>query len=330
MAEAGASSTAIRILTSIPAKIARLDGRKHDIGAAYVRTCISSWLDAGFRVVSINGAEEAAAIARAYPDIEIRAVERTALEAYGRPLIYMADFLGQCDPTSDALIGLVNADIVLDDPAALRRLLAEHDGTRVFYGARRDVADHTKPREGMRYAWGFDYFFVPEAAVRRLPDAGLLFGHNFWDYWFPLALASAGYRLTPTRSLAVVHLHHDDWFATEERLRAHYDAFERFYRALTPMLPLPGSEPWTLQANALLQPIKNGIESSPDELRTHPVLSAIALIVLFYLNHDPNLAASFQDIWQRFIADKGDLSVITTILRLTRILDDLEPMPEFA
>ena len=113
-------------------------------------------------------------------------------------------------------------------------------------------------------------------------------------------------------------------------MRAHYDAFERFYRALLPMLPLRGTEPWAVQANALLRPITDGIAAHPEELRTHPVLSATALIVLFFLNQDPNLGVSFQDIWQRFVADKGDLSVITTILRLTRILDDLAPTEELA
>ncbi|HUA53736.1 MAG TPA: hypothetical protein VMB81_16305 [Candidatus Sulfotelmatobacter sp.] len=326
MNETGALPGPITLLTSIPAKIERLDMQRRDIGAAYVRTCISSWRDAGFRVVTINGEEEAAAIAPTYPDVEIRAVERTALEEYGRPLIYMKDILAQCDPASEALVGIVNADVLLTDPAALRRHLATHDGRHILYGARRDVADYTKPLDGMRYAWGFDYFFLPEGAAHTVPDAGLLFGHNWWDYWFPLALAAQGYRLSPSRDLSVAHLHHDVWVHDDERFRAHYDAFERFWRALVTILPLPGDEPWAVQANALLRPVATAVAAHPNELRTQPMFSVVALIILFYLNCDPNLAASFQDIWQRYIADKFDLGGVATVVRLTRILDDLAPV----
>lgn len=313
----------IPVMTSIPASVVRRDGSGRDIGADYTRRCIGSWRDAGYPVTSFNAPDEAAAIAAVYPDVTFKPVARTALAERGRPFVYLADLMAQCDPASEALIGIINADILLHDVAALQRALAAQNGRRVFYGQRRDIHDPSAPTQGMRHAWGFDYFFFPQAAARRLADAGMMFGQNWWDYWFPVALAAQGYELCPVRSLPVSHLHHDAGSVTAAQLDFHYESFAQFHAALTAALPLPGSEPWTTQANVILGMINRDMASTPDALRMHPVMIAVGLTVVLYLSQDPRLHESFQALWKRYAEGGFDMSVPATVLAFVQILDGL-------
>jgi hypothetical protein len=315
--------TAITVITSIPGVCERIDARGQNIGPDYLRACVSSWRDAGYRIVSINGAEEAAAIADAFADVEIRVVARTGMERYGRPLIYMADMLSACDPSSDALIGIVNSDLLLCDPEGLARQLSHHDGRSVFYGARRDIADPAAPQAGLRYAWGLDYFFFPGRAGHALPDAGMLFGHNWWDYWFPTALALQGLRLMPARGLPVAHLQHAEPEMTPERLRAHLEAFKRLFAVAAAALPWRGGEPWTTQANAVLGRVTSEILGEADQGRLMVAVMAFNVTLMLYLNQDPNLIASFQTVWNALIQANWDVYAAGVLTPLNQILDGL-------
>jgi len=55
------------------------------------RTAINSWINLGFKVISINSAEEAAIVSEYFPHIPVKITDRTALATTGKPYVYFDD-----------------------------------------------------------------------------------------------------------------------------------------------------------------------------------------------------------------------------------------------
>jgi hypothetical protein len=77
------SKATIAVATSIPPTMSRLNAGR-EIGADYQRLCVRSWLDCGFKVISVNPREEVSELAARYPDVSFVAVDRDARALFGR------------------------------------------------------------------------------------------------------------------------------------------------------------------------------------------------------------------------------------------------------
>lgn len=305
----------LTLFTSIPGAVTRFDRANRDIGVAYLRRCIASWVEAGHRVVSVNGAEEADRIAAQYPTVEVRRSERTALPKIGRPLVYLADLLQECAPAPDALVGIINADLYLHEPAALDRLLAESDGRSLFYGQRLDVDDVDDPRECRPYASGLDCFFFAPSMVRDLPDEGFLLGETWWDYWLPLVLAKRGGRLRPAAAPLVLHLRHDE-STIVNRSPSYIGHFQAFARSLSVRLPLPGNETWDVQIRPLLAAFLRHNRRTVSPVEQIYLSQFLSLAMSLYLAQRPGLFASFTGAWSTLIDQAGDADARRFVVEL--------------
>jgi hypothetical protein len=295
----------LTLFTSIPDKAVRVDPAGRDIGAAHLRRCVASWVEAGHRVVSVNGPDEATRIAAQHPAVEVRPIERTALDKTGRPLIYLADLLRECASAPDALVGIVNADLYLHAPAALARLLAGADDHSLFYGQRLDVSDIGEPGEGCAYRSGLDCFFFAPAMVRDLPDEGFVIGETWWDYWLPLVLAKRGARLRPAAMPLVLHLQHDE-STIANRSPTYMEYFHAFARSLTVRLPLPGNEPWDIQVRPLLAAFLRHNRSAATPVERIYLSQFLSLALSLYLAQDSELSTSFRRGWSALIDQADD------------------------
>jgi hypothetical protein len=297
--------SSLTLFTSIPAKIARFDRANRDIGAAYLRRCVNSWVEAGHRVVSVNGEDEATQVAAQHPSVEVRPIERTALAETGRPLVYLADLIQACAASPEAVVGIFNADLYLHDPAMLDRLLAEADGRSLLYGQRFDVADIDLPGEGRRYGSGLDGFFFAPSMVRDLPDEGFLLGETWWDYWLPLVLAKRGCRLRPAELPLALHLQHDE-STIAQRSPSYMRYFHAFARSLSVRLPLPGDQAWDVQVRPLLAAFLRHNRSAATPVEQIYLSQFLSLALSLYLAQDPELFASFGRTWSSLIDQAGD------------------------
>jgi hypothetical protein len=77
------SAPGIAVATSIPPSILRKNGGEV-IEDAYQSLCIQSWIDNGFRVLSVNDGAEIADLAARYPQVEFVATDRNAGAWTGR------------------------------------------------------------------------------------------------------------------------------------------------------------------------------------------------------------------------------------------------------
>jgi hypothetical protein len=295
----------IALFTSIPARIERFDASGAEVGAAYLRRCVESWLAAGCRLVSINGPDEIAEIAPKFAGVEFHPVERTAAAAYGRPLVYLADVLSAAAAAPESLIGVINADLFLAAADALDAAVAAADGKALIYGQRLDVDDLDHPREQQRYFWGLDYFFCAPTLLDGLADEGFVFGETWWDYWLPVVLAKRGCRLRMVPEPLVVHLRHGEG-PLGHHAQFYLDMFRAFARALSVRLPLPVEHAATGQINLSLSAFIRHFRPSATPAEQAYFAQYLSLVMKLYLEQHPAPIDALRQAWLGHLARAPD------------------------
>jgi hypothetical protein len=188
----------VRLYTSLPPAVTRTIAGA-EVGASYVAECVRSWRRAGFDVVSLNGAHELDDLVRKGYEAECRQIpgERPAID----------DVLAAVRASQASVAGIINADVLLmADPGLLRMAASGTDGMTLIERINID-ADSLRPTG--QSCSGFDAFIFATAPLARI-DQGetFLFGHPWWDYWFPLAYVGAGGRLRKVDAPVLFHLQH--------------------------------------------------------------------------------------------------------------------------
>jgi hypothetical protein len=188
----------VKLYTSLPPEVTRTIGGA-EVGTSYLAECVRSWRRAGFDVVSLNGAREIEVVARQGYEAEYRQIARD------RPSI--GDLLAAVRASQAPVAGIINADVLfMADPGLLR--IAGNDAVGMTLFERINI-DPANLRPTGRSCSGFDAFIFATAPLSRI-DQGeeFLFGHPWWDYWFPLAYVAAGGRLRTASAPVLFHLDH--------------------------------------------------------------------------------------------------------------------------
>jgi tetratricopeptide (TPR) repeat protein len=177
----------------------------------YQTLCVRSLLDCGFRVLSINHADEIPALAAGYPQVSFIEATRDASAIWGRRTPYIADLLHALMNAPEPVAGIVNSDVVFEPSQAWRTWLPAAAAGGLVMGQRHDA---TSLSDGTfrKYYWGFDCFFFPLGAARELLDSAMPFamGIAWWDYWLPAALSMRGRHVLTLERPAIAHLIHKD------------------------------------------------------------------------------------------------------------------------
>jgi hypothetical protein len=209
------------LLTSIPLHLKRVV-QGTDFGPAWQAACIRSWKDAGFRVISLNTADEVNGIRSFAPGIDFLEIPN----GHPRPLI--TDFFTAAAGIDAEIAGIINADCLLIDHTELARRLANHlDGLAVV---ERFNVDRNTLRPTGQTCFGFDAFFFTTAALPAIEcNASWRIGDNWFDYWLPLTFYFAGFEPRTLPGPILMHLDHDrawDWQVWE----THFLRFLEFFR----------------------------------------------------------------------------------------------------
>ncbi len=204
------SPPVIPIVTSIPPKLSRSDAGQ-PVGASYQKLCIQSWIDCGFLIFSVNHADEIRDLAPQYPQVTFIGADDNASELTGRKNPYLYDLLSVLERRAEAVVGIVNSDILLEPSPAWRSGLAALARDAVVVGQRLDTAAIVDGAL-QTYPWGFDYFFFDRTGVAAVLASSRAFamGLPWWDYWLPVALALTGpsRRIVALERPAAMHLTH--------------------------------------------------------------------------------------------------------------------------
>jgi hypothetical protein len=174
------------LFTSIPPSLKRMV-QGTDFGPAWQAACVRSWKDAGFRIVSLNTADEVSRMHLFLAGVEFFEIP----EDRTRPLI--AASFAVSTASGAKIVGIINADCLLIDQIGLGTRLAERlDGIAIV---QRFNIDQNTLRPTGQTCFGFDAFFFTTAALSAIePDAMWRIGDNWWDYWLPMAFYFGGLR----------------------------------------------------------------------------------------------------------------------------------------
>lgn len=218
--------TDLALATSIPPTMRRPAPGGDDLGPAWRAACLASWPAPGWRVLTVNPAEEAATLADLPPDIAFRPAEPGVAAVFGRPGTWVADALGQAIATGAPVVGLINADIRLDLDAPRRAALAQRARTRLVACNRMDVG-HPAQGAGPFYRYGYDLILMPRDVALRIDMRGFALGVPWWDYWILLDALMQDVPVEVVQCAGIRHLahqaawHRPAWLAALRGMMAH-------------------------------------------------------------------------------------------------------------
>ena len=187
------------LFTSIPPRLSRLrNGRQ--VGSTYQHACVESWISAGFTVVSVNAATEVDAVhSLKFP------VSVVGVKTPNRPLI--SDILALASASGARMCGIINADCRLIGYSKVAAVLSRHVEGSLILAERIDIDNDTElPVLGT--TGGFDAFFFQPPSVVGVSNTYFHLGDPWWDFWFPVELASRGILLQRLTTPIISHLLH--------------------------------------------------------------------------------------------------------------------------
>jgi hypothetical protein len=201
----------IVVATSIPPKIIRYDNGR-EVGHEYQKQCIASWLDAGFRVLSLNSFDEIGELAACYPGVQFIAMERDAREISGRKTPFIVDMLSVLARQPEPVVGIANADICFESGRNWREAIASSVDDaimvvrRVEIGSLSAAASEVEKPEVYRH--GFDLFFFENTRAFESVDCSFAMGLPWWDYWLPIAFRLQGRKVRLLTEPTAFHFRH--------------------------------------------------------------------------------------------------------------------------
>jgi hypothetical protein len=183
---------------------------------------VASWQRAGFGVLSVNAAQEIAALSHDYPHVTFITATATGERIAGKPVPYIHDLLkalrAACashgTPLVDCMVGVINADIHLRLPDGGRAALEAAARNALLLGPRVDVPSaealaQFKPAGHETYSVGYDYFLMSGNLLADFGDTPFCIGMPFWDYWMPLVALLKGRPLKTINAPVALHVGHE-------------------------------------------------------------------------------------------------------------------------
>ncbi len=173
------------------------------------RQSIVSWLDNGFRVVSLNSADEIKEIEKYFPEIVFIPIQRNAKEQFGKPYVYFDDVIDYFRNCDVQVCGIINSDIILQNISDdIIDIIYRESKDSMVYGSRLDIASLDRLADGIPYELGFDFFFFDRSILDVYPQSDFCIGLPWWDYWaiiIPLVHHIPVKRLRSSFAFHIIH-----------------------------------------------------------------------------------------------------------------------------
>lgn len=199
----------IPLITSIPPAMSRRDRNGDEIGEEYSRRCIESWIESGFRPVSVNSRREMDNQIRRENGICYEIVDQDASPVVGKPLVFLGDMLRVATKVSDGPVVITNADILLDTAYPILDVVENVQPGKGLLGRRIDI-DKVDARNGNEFENGIDFFAFHSRDLGRYVDSRFIFGVPWWDHYLPIAMALNGVNLSLLEDSFAFHLVHSE------------------------------------------------------------------------------------------------------------------------
>lgn len=198
----------IPLFTSIPPHFSRKRANGQDLGPEYARMCVQSWRNSGFDPVTVNSKNESLAGIIAEENIKCITVGRDVRERFGKPLIFLGDFISSaCNHQMDGPVVITNADILIDISDAAYRQLEGLQPGQCFVSKRYDIKEMDS-RQGLEYQQGYDFFAFHSSDLKKFTSDDFVMGMPWWDHYLPIWMYLMGLEQLNIKDPFVFHLSH--------------------------------------------------------------------------------------------------------------------------
>ncbi|HLF30201.1 MAG TPA: hypothetical protein VI566_04145 [Xanthomonadales bacterium] len=208
----------IPLFTSIPPQMARQSKGGKEIGREYALECIQSWRDSGFDPVTVNAESEGVSELVRSEGIGLITLKRNASEQFGRPLVYLDDFINVARSLADGPVVVTNADILLDVTPAMQQQISNIRPGQCLLSRRTDIRDPDS-REGQEYTYGYDFFACHSQDLARYANHDFVFGMPWWDHYLPIHMFLSDLKPLQVERPFAFHLAHPERWEPDHWIR---------------------------------------------------------------------------------------------------------------
>jgi hypothetical protein len=209
----------------------RSNAQGQDISAAYIQRCAQSWRVSGFAPTTINAESEDIAGLADQLDVRSLNIARDAAATYGKPVLFISDFINAITRATDGVFAITNADCMLEVCENDLALIKGLKRGECIVAKRVDVTD-PEARQGDVFQFGYDFFAAHAQDLQDFVCDDMALGIPWWDHFLPLWLKARGVQAIEPEKDFVFHLLHDERWNHEVWL----DLGERFDTLLTQSL----------------------------------------------------------------------------------------------
>lgn len=175
---------------------------------------IDSWVNLGFKVISINTQDEINAVSQFFPKIEFVVAKYNSEQITGKKHIYFDAIKNALLNESFRNVGIINSDIILRSQDNLISKLIENLNDSMIFGSRTDIED-LNSFNGEKYNWGFDYFFFDKEILSKIPESEFCIGMPWWDYWVPTILINKKVKVKYLENEIAFHIKHNTNYSND-------------------------------------------------------------------------------------------------------------------
>ncbi|MDD2733785.1 MAG: glycosyltransferase [Desulfuromonadaceae bacterium] len=179
------------------------------------QAAIATWLRLGFRVLSLNNADEIELLKPHFPEVTFVAATRNAQEIVGKPLVYFDDILKTLSNSGSEICGIINSDIHLRADEHFPEFIVQESRNSFIYGSRIDI-ESIEDTGGTEFGTGFDFFFFDPAVIGLYPSVSFAIGATWWDYWAVIVPLLRHYPVKKLISPVAFHIDHSKNWSPEQ------------------------------------------------------------------------------------------------------------------
>jgi hypothetical protein len=171
---------------------------------------VNSWIEAGFKVVSLNAPEEIALL-KEFKQVEFIPTHRHNKLLFGRPYVTASALIDYLKDRKEEFNLIINSDIIIKGDTEKIKSMSK-DGVVVMHRADFDL-DMSKSKF---YELGYDGFFINKKFLDVFPQTILCLGQCFWDYWLPYTALKAKVKVYNHKEPYLFHQLHNAQYSQEQ------------------------------------------------------------------------------------------------------------------
>jgi hypothetical protein len=167
---------------------------------------VQSWIDSGFKVISLNSPKEITVLRDQFPNVEFVECWRTMEGLFKAPYVPISAFIDYAKEKALESVMLINSDIVIKDNSGNLTKYFDWSVNGLVIANREDHNGDFAP--SVRYQLGFDAFIVHSKFYPVICQSMFSMGQTWWDYWLPYRFIKQGKDVVYVREAIFYHQRH--------------------------------------------------------------------------------------------------------------------------